>query len=87
MPPNSFPLDITEALPLPSVAFLSKNDIVCYERLNDAGEVIMFAVGKVINLNSRTQQVQVRVSGALRFWVSVECISLMKAANQAAYAA
>jgi len=79
------PFDKTEALPIADVSFLSKGDIVRYERLNDAGEVIMFACGKVINVNYYAQKAHIRLAITIRFWVDVKSISLLKvAANQAA---
>lgn len=87
-PVDYLPFDTTEALPLPDVAFLSKGDIVRYERLNERGEVVMFAEGKVINLNYHAQKVHIRIASTIRFWVDVKNISLVTvAANLAAEAA
>jgi hypothetical protein len=83
------PLELTEALPLPDVTYIGKGDQVAYERRNDLGIVVMSTPATVINVNHRTQQVQVFVQPALRFWVSADSLSLIKpeAANQAAFAA
>lgn len=81
---NSLPFDATEALPLPNVEYLSKGDIVRYERLNDLGEVIMFAIGQVINTNRHAQKVQLFVNSTLRFWVDVASVSLLKVTANAA---
>jgi len=71
------PFDKTEALPIADVSFLSKGDIVRYERLNDAGEVI--------KVNYYAQKAHIRIASTIRFWVDVKSISLLKvAANQAA---
>lgn len=81
---DALPFDTTEAPPLPNVEYLSKGDIVRYERLNDFGEVIMFAIGQVINTNCHAQKVQLFVNSTLRFWVDVASVGLLKVTANAA---
>jgi hypothetical protein len=82
------PLDLTEAPPLPDVTYIGIDDQVVYECRNDLGAVILSTPATVINVNYRTQQVHLFVNPRLRFWVSVEALSVGNGvANQAAIAA
>ncbi len=85
---DTFPLELTEALPLLDVSYIGIGERVIYERRNDLGAVVMSTPATVINVNYPTQQVQLFVSSCLRFWVNVEAISVGNGvANQAAIAA
>jgi len=83
------PLEITEALPLPDAEYIGIGDQVAYERLNDRGEVVMRAFGTVSAINYTKQLIRLHVTPFLRFWVSVNSVSLALngAANTAAIVA
>lgn len=80
-------VDEIEALPAPDVEFIGLKDRVLHERRNEAGEVVMLAEGIVTGINYRTQQVKITVTPTLRLWVPVATVSLIGAANTAAFAA
>lgn len=80
-------VEATQALPAPDVEYIGIGDVVLHERRNEAGEVVMLAEGIVSGINYRTQQVKLTVTPTLRIWVSVATVSLITAANSAAFAA
>lgn len=80
-------VDEIEALPAPDVEFIGLGDAVLHERTNERGEVVLVVEGVVTALNYRTNEVKITVTPTLRLWVPVATVSLIVAANTAAFAA
>lgn len=80
-------VDVTEQLPVADVEYIGLGDAVLHERYNDRGELVLVAEGVVTAINYYAQTVKIRVTPDMALWVGVETVSLITAANTAAFAA
>lgn len=85
---DTLSLDLTEALPLPTVEYIGMGDSVTYEYVNEWGAVERRFSGVVIGVDYATNRALVDSLTELRpYWCAVEYLNLNGTADTAVFTA